>query len=443
MDRLVVVLQSSRNVKAVKTILEVRGLLDRTRKISRTEDGNFELTTLVELGNKDELTEVLKTAGIPTELTIESRAINTQDLQMADTSIAEILESFFLTTGNETLSSLLRSDLFQKCLETIPKRWSSYPPLLLCPPGTFETECWKQLLQDHHGRFFEYLLERKFKAHTHVAVNNPIVEHDVMRRPFNLVPVLGDFGPVITNSAYDNPSESDFEQEFWCHCTQNGIFQTWAPRFTMFSRGNIREKSRILETFTDIKDKVVLDLYAGIGYFTLCYLKKGAKTLFCWEINPWSVRGLIQGAIKNKFKHKLIKHDDVLTQLDEGIKLYIFQESNEHAPERLQTLLRNKKMPISHVNLGLLPSSSPSWNLAVSVVSKFNDFDENDHTDLHIHENVGISNLTDFYESTPKELQLMNTSLSFEGKHLEKIKTFAPDVWHICADVRVSRKENE
>ena len=61
--------------------------------------------------------------------------------------------------------------------------------------------------------------------------------------------------------------------------------QTWAPKHTMFSRGNIKEKARVLNLAkqptaglepglenTDPEARTMaVDLYAGIGYFTFSY----------------------------------------------------------------------------------------------------------------------------------------------------------------------------
>ena len=79
---------------------------------------------------------------------------------------------------------------------------------------------------------------------THIALNKPIIESDIMRRPHNLIPIIGDFGPDISiDNKPPSPTESDFNRAFWCHVIQNGIYQTWAPKYTMFSRGNIKEKT--------------------------------------------------------------------------------------------------------------------------------------------------------------------------------------------------------
>jgi tRNA G37 N-methylase Trm5 len=59
----------------------------------------------------------------------------------------------------------------------------------------------------------------------------------------------------------------------------------------MFSWGNITEKLRIASF--DCSNETVIDLFAGIGYFTLVYLIKAkAKQVIACEWNPASVESL-------------------------------------------------------------------------------------------------------------------------------------------------------
>ena len=96
----------------------------------------------------------------------------------------------------------------------------------------------------------------------------------------------------------------------------------------MFSRGNIREKARILgqirlnqspfsglcsgELSQDLCEIDVVDLYVGIGYFALPYLRKGVRRVFGWELNGWSVEGLRRGCIRNGFECAVFGADVVV-----------------------------------------------------------------------------------------------------------------------------------
>lgn len=100
----------------------------------------------------------------------------------------------------------------------------------------------------------------------------------------------------------------------------------------------------------------MVDLYAGIGYFTFSYLTKGARALFAFELNPWSVEGLKRGLKANGF-HKIGN-------------CHVYQESNEMCIQRLtefQAQHPDFRLRIRHINLGLLPSSRQGWPLAIKL----------------------------------------------------------------------------
>src|SRR5262245_28831541 len=82
----------------------------------------------------------------------------------------------------------------QILLDTLPKRWSIYPPLLLLPPTTFTSPDWKTYLASLppllRTDFYE-IFTSTFRGTTHVAVNAPIVS-DTLRSP-SITPLHGDF----------------------------------------------------------------------------------------------------------------------------------------------------------------------------------------------------------------------------------------------------------
>ncbi|KAI1348806.1 S-adenosyl-L-methionine-dependent methyltransferase [Xylaria sp. FL0043] len=275
-----------------------------------------------------------------------------------------------------------------------PKRWTAYGPLVLLPAGSFTTAAWRNALEstarastagltDHESTdensrgpallwktiLAEISASPKFKL-THLAVNEGIPLHskgssestksgtgdnseNILRSPSGLRMLYGDFGPselsTPPSTLRQGPPEpetvtqEDFARAFWVSTKQNAITQTWAPRWTMFSRGNVKEKARILDfhdpgnstltaTTTQNTSTIVsktsnqqandlshrhipanqrlgalaIDLYAGIGYFAFCYAAMGFRVL-CWELNPWSVEGLRRGAEANGWSVRVIR----------------------------------------------------------------------------------------------------------------------------------------
>ena len=338
-----------------------------------------------------------------------------------------------------------------------------YPPLLLLPPTALSKlssifmSTGQSLPQDMTSLYV--LLSKEFKT-SHIALNAPIPgnaskeatikgkEHlgaNDLRSPTGFTPLYGDFGPAL--SPYHIPSTKDFSSAFWCTALQNGIFQTWAPRYTMFSRGNITEKARILK-FETLKEARLgsrpeetssVDLFAGIGYFAFSYTKAGVGKVLCWEINPWSVEGLRRGAKRNKWGAKVIKNDsafDETVNVEEG--LIVFQESNEHAARRVNSI-RASIPPIRHVNCGLLPSSEASWEVAVQVLDPTGGW-------IHVHENASredvegrIKEIIDMLKRLVAKHRVPEAEEQWkvECDHVEQVKSYAPGVIHYVLDISI------
>ena len=336
-----------------------------------------------------------------------------------------------------------------------------YPPLLLLPPSTLSNlnsifASQGQNLPEDFSTLW-HLLSKEFKV-SHLALNAPIParasskvliqdgrhpQANVLRSPTGLVPLYGDFGPALPPS--HTPTDSDFSSAFWCTARQNNIFQTWAPRYTMFSRGNISEKARILglqaltenQLGSQPEETSTVDLYAGIGYFAFSYAKAGVGKVLCWEINPWSVEGLSRGAKRNGWDVEVIKDGQEFTIHEEN-RLIVFQESNEHAARRIAAV-KDSIFPVRHVNCGLLPSSMDSWEVAVQVLNPVGGW-------IHAHENIPKADI----ESRKEEVVEIFTRLvkkhwsqerdvqwEVNCEHVEQVKSYAPGVVHCVVDISV------
>lgn len=350
-----------------------------------------------------------------------------------------------------------------------------YPPLLLLPPNTFFNLSAVLATLKVSGDFSSLypLLCKTFKI-THIALNAPIPENileipntddpyhqikhqqpcedgcnhkpNILRSPTGVTPVYGDFGP---NLAPDHaPNSDDFSSALWCTAQQNGILQTWAPRYTMFSRGNISEKARIvgLVSLTELclgvdpQETSAVDLYAGIGYFAFSYAKAGVGKVLCWEINQWSTEGLRRGALKNKWATRTVNDDQTCNEMaKEDPRFLLFEETNEHAVSRVNKMRRTIP-PVRHVNCGLLPSSKDSWEVAVQVL------DETLGGWVHVHENIAKQDM-----ETKKD-DIVRTFTGLLGKHcsprsgnqwnvecerIEPVKSYAPGIIHCVLDIAI------
>ncbi|XP_060688659.1 tRNA wybutosine-synthesizing protein 2 homolog isoform X1 [Hemiscyllium ocellatum] len=144
----------------------------------------------------------------------------------------------------------------------------------------------------------------------------------------------------------------------WVHHIDNGIRYTFDVTKCMFSSGNITEKLRV--SSFDCTGEVVVDLYAGIGYFTLPFLMHaGAAFVHACEWNPHAVAALLKNLKLNKVSHRC----------------------KVHKGDNRQLSLRNLA---DRVNLGLIPSSEEGWPVACQLLR------EDKGGIFHIHHNISL-----------------------------------------------------
>ncbi|NXI74932.1 TYW2 protein, partial [Anseranas semipalmata] len=145
-------------------------------------------------------------------------------------------------------------------------------------------------------------------------------------------------------------------QDGWVEHVDNGIRYTFDVTKCMFSPGNITEKLRVASL--PCSGEVLVDLYAGIGYFTLPYLVHAAAAfVHACEWNNHAVEALRRNLALNGVQDRCHIH---------------------HGDSR-QLQLRDVA---DRVNLGLIPSSEEGWPVACRVLKK------GTGGVLHIHHNV-------------------------------------------------------
>ncbi|NXH05616.1 TYW2 protein, partial [Loxia leucoptera] len=142
----------------------------------------------------------------------------------------------------------------------------------------------------------------------------------------------------------------------WVEHVDNGIRYTFDVTKCMFSPGNITEKLRVASL--PCSGEVLVDLYAGIGYFTLPFLvHAGAAFVHACEWNSHAVEALHRSLVLN------------------GVR----DRCHIHSGDSRQLQLRDVA---DRVNLGLIPSSEEGWPVACRVLKK------DTGGVLHIHHNV-------------------------------------------------------
>lgn len=349
----------------------------------------------------------------------------------------------------DSLSTPPSQDLLADLQRRLSRSYVIYGDMLLLPPSLVDGSIWQANVPGDSEDVLLASICQHVKV-TRIAVNRPIpLQGDgtsteaanVLRAPIHFQPIYGDFGP---ESAAHPPTQDDFDGAYWVTARQNGIAQSWAPRWTMFSRGNISEKARLLE-LASVTEAVAdsgpagssaVDLYAGIGYFTFSYVKVGIAKVLCWELNDWSCEGLRRGAEANRWQHKTWHESDMPQALTcEPERIVVFNESNENAPRRMLQM-RQYIPPVRHVNCGLLPSSSSSWAIALDML------DAERGGWIHVHENFALKDIESSAEGVRQAFQQLfdersSTRSSAVLESINRVKSYAPGVFHCVLDIFV------
>lgn len=372
----------------------------------------------------------------------------------------------------------------------LPKRYTIYEPMLLLGPNfSTQTPAWEAfysaLTITEKLLLFRTIAKTFCNAGhnvTHIAVNAPIqltldnddANENLMRSPTNLQPLYGNFGPgSLLRSHSPQPTQTDFDAAFWVETLQpSGSKQVWAPRWTMFSRGNVSEKARVLGlaqwnpspfpglSVDELEDSIetvdVVDFYVGIGYFAFPYLKRNVRRVFGWEINGWSVEGLRKGCERNGVGCEVVRVPDNANELEQryvvehvldvlckqpDVRCIAFWGDNLFAASILSKVGAALKgdapfLKVRHCNLGLLPTSRESWAGAVKVI------DAVQGGWLHVHENAEIEEVEQKKQYVVDALaklvgQEKGRSWQVSCEHTEMVKTYAPGVGHFVFDVRL------
>ena len=142
--------------------------------------------------------------------------------------------------------------------EDLPSHWEQHGDLILLPEKSFTLDTWQQF-----GVELWQVVAKSLGAAR--LAKKSTIRSDGYRTP-------------KVNLLYGDDS--------WVMHIDNGIKYTFDVTKCMFSAGNITEKIRVGKF--NCKGQTVVDLYAGIGYFTLPYLvhSKAAMVYACeWNDN--------------------------------------------------------------------------------------------------------------------------------------------------------------
>ncbi|XP_043913447.1 tRNA wybutosine-synthesizing protein 2 homolog [Protopterus annectens] len=330
-DTVPVIVTEGKFAQQYRKYLEKKGYLDKNYRLHRLPDGCIAVPVFGDglyPSLLQELTDNLS-SGHPCYVThiknlMPSKKSCVQSLRQ---KLEEELKCLVQENGGSWNSSLG---------EDLNLKWKRHGDLIILSEKAFQADTWKNLGPEVWEKVAQLFGAKR------IAIMGR-VSGDGFRTPFATL-LLGKDG--------------------WVHHTDNGIRYTFDVTKCMFSFGNITEKLRV--SSLNCSGEVVVDLYAGIGYFTLPYLLHArASFVHACEWNPHAVEALKRNLELN------------------GVSDHCWI----HEGDNRKVLLCDVA---DRVNLGLIPSSEEGWPIACQVLRR------DCGGILHIHQNVTSEFSKDF-----------------------------------------------
>ncbi|MCL1979073.1 MAG: class I SAM-dependent methyltransferase family protein [Methanomassiliicoccaceae archaeon] len=180
---------------------------------------------------------------------------------------------------------------------------------------------------------------------------------------------------------------------------ENGIFYEFDVSRIMFASGNVDERQRMKEQ--DCEGETVVDMFAGIGYFTLPIAKfTGARKVFACEKNPDSYKYLVRNIVRNEVSERTVP----------------ILGDNRNIPG---------KRFADRVIMGYVQTTSAFLPKALDIVKRGGM--------IHYHDTFYVKEHKQRIEGI-----FASTGRDFEIEGIKEVKSFAPSVSHYVADVRIS-----
>jgi len=187
---------------------------------------------------------------------------------------------------------------------------------------------------------------------------------------------------------------------------ENGVLYKIDPMQLMFSSGNMSERKRMGEFI--YQNETVVDLFAGIGYFSLPIAVHGyPKKVFCCECNPVAYSFLEENITLNKVTHLITP---------------ILGDNRKVAP-----------LNIAHrVIMGFFGETSEFLPVA------FNSLVDNCGI-IHFHDTFSDRDVPEKPLATIQKIACKFNRIAIL-QHVELVKSFAPGINHYVLDVSIRKR---
>lgn len=384
------VLAAKLDVKKIKTLLEKAGVYDKSRRVHVVQldgpDGGSAFLIPVTNAIHDALKPNPELGSL--KVVVDEDAYANKFGKSSGLNRNEVIQSTILAFA-------AKYRVPASVQATVPDKYEFVGDILLVPRETFLEDEWEGFAQEMWAK----VCASTTPAFSRVARKAFIDASEKRQSHVDLLYV----NPEALTSARAQESPG------WVEVRENGIVYGWDITRVMFSSGNVTEKARMASI--GCRDEVIVDLFCGIGYYVLPFLVHGgASFVHACEWNPDSVNALRFNLERNQVAHKC--------------QVYL-GDNRETAPKLANVADR--------VNLGLLPTSIKAWPLAVQVLKPAGGW-------FHVHDNVAVEDRDAWEErllTSLRELaQQCGKKWTITCEHVEKVKSYAPKVHHLVADIR-------
>ena len=264
-------------------------------------------------------------------------------------------------------------------LDSLPKRWEKFADVALLPRTAFTEEGWNVVRGPELWSTIASALKVK------------------------RVGVIGE----IVGEKRESTVKLLHGEDDWVVRRENGIDYGYNFTQCMFSAGNVNERRRMGEVARI--GETVVDLFSGIGYYTLPMLVNSqVNHVHCCEWNPVAVKALELSLDRNNVANRCTIHegDNRLTAP------YLSGQADR-------------------VILGLLPTAEGGFELAINCLKKIGGC-------LHIHGIAPASDHNSWVDETITKLSNLNHDFSIAETSQVRVKSYAPHWDHIVLDVNLS-----